>query len=183
MADNKILYGLKNCYYSKKTASAYSTPVALPGAVSISVSAEGESSKFYADDRAYAVFASNNGYTGSLELANVPESFYKDILGFATDSDGNIVETNTAQPAECALLFEFQGDVKARRHIFWSVTFARPSIEGNTIEESIEPKTSTLEFTAVPLASGVVKSTTAEATDETAYGKWFTDAPVAPTIA
>lgn len=182
MADNKILYGLKNCYYAKKTGSTYGTPVALPGAVSIDLTASGDSSTFYADDIAYAVFNANNGYEGSLELANIPESFYTDILGFETDDDGNLVELSTALGAECALLFEFQGDVKARRHIFWNVKFGRPSITGNTKEESIEPQTSTLEFNAVPLANGITKSTTAEGTDATAYSNWFTTAPVVPTL-
>ena len=59
MADNKILYGLKNCYYAKKTGSTYGTPVALPGAVSIDLTASGDSSTFYADDIAYAVFNAN----------------------------------------------------------------------------------------------------------------------------
>lgn len=182
MADNKILYGLKNCYYAKKTGTTYGTPVALAGAVSIDLSASGDSSIFYADDIPYVVFNANNGYEGSLELANIPESFYTDILGFETDDDGNLVEVSTALGAECALLFEFQGDVKARRHIFWNVKFARPSIASSTKEESIEPQTSTLEFNAVPLANGITKSTTAEGTDTEAYAAWFTSAPVVPTL-
>lgn len=182
MADNKILYGLKNCYYSKKTGTTYGTPVALPGAVSIDITPTGDSSTFYADDTAYAIFQANNGYEGSLELANLPESFLTDILGFQTDDDGNLVEVATELGAECALLFEFAGDVKARRHIFWDVKFARPNIAGNTKEESIEPQTTSIDFIAAPLANGVTKSTTAEGTDASAYAAWYTTAPVVPTL-
>lgn len=182
MADNKILYGLKNCYYSKLTGSTYGTPVAMPGAVSIDITPSGDSSTFYADDSAYAVFNANNGYEGTLELANLPESFLKDILGFKVDADGNLVEVSTELGGECALLFEFAGDVKARRHIFWRVKFARPNVSSNTKEESIEPQTVSIDFVASPLTSGITKSTTAEATDETAYNNWFTTAPVVPVV-
>ena len=50
---NKIKYGIKSCYYAPVTATAadgtltYDTPVALPGAVSISLSANGSSEPFY----------------------------------------------------------------------------------------------------------------------------------------
>ena len=68
---NKIRYGLSNVYYAVATlgtnnSATYATPVALPGAVSLSLDAEGETSNFYADNIAYYVTNSNNGYSGSL---------------------------------------------------------------------------------------------------------------------
>ena len=54
---NKVKYNLKNVHAAKLTetvtdgvaAFSYGTPKAIPGAVSISLDAEGESSPFYAD--------------------------------------------------------------------------------------------------------------------------------------
>ena len=56
-ADNKIKFNLKNVHVAVLTKAngeyTYGTPVALPGAVSLSMEAEGESNPFYADGIVY----------------------------------------------------------------------------------------------------------------------------------
>ena len=64
---NKIKYGIKNCYYAVATiadngSATYGTPVALPGAVSLSLEAQGENEPFYADNIVYWVGNGNTGY-------------------------------------------------------------------------------------------------------------------------
>lgn len=182
---NKVKYGLKNVHYAVATIAAdgtatYATPVLWPGAVNLALSPEGEISKFYADDVAYAQFAANAGYSGDFESALIPEDFKTDVMGWAKDKNGVLYEDSSAAVKHFALLFEFQGDANAVRHVVYNCVAARPSVEGSTTEESIDPKTEKLSITAgsirvsaldkdVPKAS--VENTT---TTKTTYDAWFT---------
>lgn len=151
---NKIKYGVKNVMYAKCTLAAngtatYATPVAMPGAVSLTLDAEGETTPFYADNIVYYVGQANNGYTGSLELALVPDSFRTDILGEQTDgTTGLQYEVVDAEPAHFALLFQFEGDEDATKHVFYNVVASRPSVASSTKETSVNPVTETLNLTA-----------------------------------
>lgn len=135
---NKIKYNLKNVHAAKLTLSdsgeyTYDTPKAIPGAVSISLDAEGESNPFYADGIVYFRSTSNNGYSGDLEIALIPEWFRTDILREELDKNGVLVEnSNIAETNKFALLFEFDGDAKSIRHVMYNCNATRPSIESET---------------------------------------------------
>jgi len=179
MSKNKVKYNLKNVHAAKLTKNGdgtftYATPQAIPGAVSLSLDAEGESSPFYADGIVYFRTTSNNGYSGDLEIALIPEWFRTEILKEVKDSKGVLVETNTnTESVYFALLFEFDGDVHAIRHVMYNCTASRPSIESETKEENIEPVTETLSLTADPREDGLVKSRTGDDTDSTTYQNWY----------
>ena len=72
-----------------------------------------------------------------------------------------------------ALLFEFDGDVNAIRHVLYNCSASRPSIESETKEDTIEPGTETLSLTADPRGDGLVKARTGDTTDKTAYDNWY----------
>lgn len=175
---NKVKYNLKNVYAAKLKETGdnftYDAPKAVPGAVSISLDAEGESSPFYADGIVYFRSTSNNGYSGDLEIALIPEWFRKEILKEEVDSNGVLVEKSTVTETEkFALLFEFDGDEKAIRHVLYNCSVSRPSIESSTKEESIEPGTETLALTADPRSDGLVKSRTGDTTKDATYQNWY----------
>ena len=176
---NKVKFGLKNVHYAVKTTSedgtvSFATPVAIPGAVNLSLSAEGDTTKFYADNTAYYVAVANDGYQGDLEVARLPESFAKDVLMESLDStDKVLVERADVEPAEFALLFEFAGDQHATKHVLYNCTATRPSVAGKTTENSKTPDTSTLTLTAAPLADGRVKASTTAGTPDATAANWY----------
>lgn len=176
---NKVKYNLKNVHAAKLTKGddgtfTYATPKAIPGAVSISLDAEGDTSPFYADGIVYFRTTANNGYSGDLEIALIPEWFRTEILQEVKDKNGVLVEkSDNKEAVYFALLFEFDGDVNAIRHVMYNCTASRPSIESETKEETIEPGTETLSLTADPREDGLVKSRTGDDTASDTYQNWY----------
>lgn len=174
---NKIKYGLKNVFYSVISDDSgiisYGEPKRIRGAVNISLTPKGEKTEFFADDMVYFGGTSNQGYEGSLEIALIPDEFRVDVLKDEIDANGALIENANAIPNDIALMFEFNGDVKANRHVFYNVSVARPNIEGETKTESIEPKTETLEITVSPAVdTGDVKAKLAQG--QNGYETFFT---------
>ena len=185
MADtNKIRYGIKNCYYAVATINSttgtatYGTPAALPGAVNLSLDAQGDTNKFYADNIVYFVSAANNGYEGSLELAKIPDEFLTNVLGFVKDGSSVLVESADAPVVHFALTFQFEGDQHAKRHVLYNCTATRPALSGATKEDSITPQTETIDISATTvfnaaLNKDVVKAS-ATPSESVAYNAWNT---------
>lgn len=175
---NKVKFNICNVHYALQSLAedgtvTFGTPVAMPGAVSLSLDANGEPSNFYADGYAYYTISNNMGYDGDLELAMVPESFRTDVLKEELDTNQVLVENANVETANFALLFEFDGDVKKIRHVLYNCAASRPSIEAQTIEDEIEVKTETLALKATPMASGYVKAKTGDSTTDEVYQKWY----------
>ena len=181
MSNNKVKYGLKNVYYAVATIdddnkATYENPKKWPGAVSLSLDAQGDTTKFRADNMNYWIGQSNNGYEGDFESALIPDSFRQDVLGDIVDGDGATYEDADAKTVYFALLFQFEGDVKARRHVMYKCSATRPSVSGSTTDENIEPQTETLTITADSIyVTAVDKNVTKAYADETdsAYTNWF----------
>ena len=178
---NKVQYGLKNVHYATVTVGTnsvtYGTPVPWPGAVSLSLSAEGDTNDFYADNIKYFTTIANNGYSGDFESALVPESFRTDIMGETVGTgakSGIYYEHADIQPKAFALLFQFEGDENATKHILYNCKMARPDIESSTTEDGIEVQTVSGEVTASPRAFDAVVKASCANTASTAYGAWFT---------
>lgn len=179
---NKVKYGLKNVHAAILTETvsdgvttySYGTPKPIPGAVSISLEAQGETSPFYADDIVYFRTNANNGYSGDLEIALIPEWFRTDILKEDDDSNGVLVErSDIGESVKFALLFEFTGDAKGIRHALYNCSASRPSLESQTKEETIEPGTEKLAITADPRGDGLVKARTGDGTTAATYNDWY----------
>lgn len=175
---NKVKFGIKNGYIAvRKEADGtvtYDTPIKLPGMRSISLEAQGELTKFYADDMVYYTSSSNNGYEGDVEVAMIPDEIRKAILGEVEDEKKVLLENTNAATVTFALLFEIEGDVKGTRFVFYNCTMTRPTVESETTEDTKEPGTETFTLSAAPEADGLVRAKTTADTDETTYNGWFT---------
>ena len=180
-SNNKVKFNLKNVHYAKLTTggdgtTTFATPVAIPGAVSLKLSASGEPEPFYADGITYYTINNNGGYSGDLEIALIPEAFRTDILGETLDADKVLVEDADAELGAFALLFEFDGDVKHIRHVLYNCAASRAAIEGQTNEDKKTVQTETLTVTASPLVvsgKSIVKGKTGDNTTDSVYTGWY----------
>lgn len=180
MSKNKVKFNLKNVHYAPLSFNAsgapiFQTPIAIPGAVSISLDINGEAEKFYADGIVYYVIGNNSGYDGDLEIALIPEAFRVYALGEALDGNNVLIENADAELKPFALLFEFDGDQKHIRHVLYNCTTSRPKIEGKTNEATKEVQTETLSISAAPLPDGKVKAKTSDNTDASTYSGWYSN--------
>lgn len=177
---NKVRYGLKNVHYATVTFASdgtptFGTPVAIPGAVSASLSKQGDTYTFYADDGSYFELGDNASYEGDLVIALIPQSFRVAALGETLDGKGVLFEDSNPTKGHFALLFEFTGDQNAVRHVLYNCTASENTLEGQTKGENIEVQPETLTITAKALPNGgPVKAKTGDTTDSTVYDAWYT---------
>ena len=115
-------------------------------------------SYFFADNTKYFSSAANNGYSGSLEVALINDTFRTTILGETVDSKGAYIENKDDTISDFALGFQIEGDEVGRRFWFYCVSATRPSTASQTIETSKEPVTETLNITAsARITDGAIK--------------------------
>lgn len=178
---NKVQFGLKKVHYSVITegtnGTTYGTPVAITGAVNLSLTINGDASPFYADNMIYYNSIANNGYTGTLEMAKIPDGMLKDVFGYTQNTAGVLMEDATVEPKMIALLFQFEGDQQEECYSFYRCSIRRPGIGSSTLNESKEPTTQSCDITAMPsqdsnILGKVYARTTSQTTASVKTG-WF----------
>lgn len=184
MAENKVRFGLSNVHYAILTegdTNVWATPVAVPGAVNLSIDANVASSDFYADNVTYYRTFSNNGYDCTLELARIPDQMLADIWGITADTNNIIREFSGITPKPFALLFQIEGDQDEELNVLYRcVPSGKPNEGSQTTEDSAEPVTQSFDFGALPVVTGtatqkgVIKARTTESTSAADKAAWFT---------
>ena len=184
MAENKVRFNLKNVHYalltetvntSGQTVYSWGTPKAVKGAVSLDLSQEGEVSPFYADGIVFYRSISNNGYSGSLEMARFSDEMMKDVWGDTLGTTSKVLTENANTNAKAfALLFEVDGDADEEYYCLYNVKGTRPNIGSQTNEESKDPQTQSSDITAIPLADGRILARTTANTPTATKTAWWT---------
>lgn len=176
---NKVKFGLSNVHIAPITYSGstvtYGTIFDLKGAVNLSLDPAGESADFYADNTKYFSDATNQGYTGTLEIALINNDFREKILGQYKDANGAFIENAGDTLSDFALGCQFEGDSKGTRYWFYQCSVSRPSVASQTIETSKTPVTDTLNITITARISDKAVMAKMENTDDntTAYNGFF----------
>ncbi|MBR0576751.1 phage tail protein [Proteiniclasticum sp. BAD-10] len=130
---------------------SFATPKPVPGTVSLNIEPEGEEFNFYADNGPYYSVTTNNGYTGEMEIAIMPDEQLIDLLGNEVDNNGMLVEVADGKQKAFALLIQVDGNVKNRRTVYYNCKVSRPSTENTTTEEGIEVATETYPLVIQPI--------------------------------
>lgn len=179
MAENKVQFGLKNCYYAKITETGgtftYGTPVAIPGGVNLNLEASGDVTRFYADNIVYYMTQANNGYEGTAEFARIPDSMFKDIFGLTEGGTSKVLtEAANVEAAHFALLFQIDGDANDDLHVLYNCVPTRPAIASGTIQATKEPVTASVQISAIPRPEdGKIRARTTDTTPTATRTGWF----------
>ena len=182
---NKVHFGLKNVHYAMLTVStagvpSWGAPKAVPGAVSLTLDRDVAKTVFHADDIKYFTVSVNNGFTGTLEMADIPVTMRQDLWGdTVTTTSKMLVEDVDTQPNEFALMFEINGDQTPERNCLYRCVASRPNIEASTVEDTIEVKTQSCELEVMPVSyagnalDGVVRYRTTADTPSATYTSFY----------
>lgn len=154
MAENKVVFGLSQVHVGTYTVNTtgtatLGTPMHIPGAVNLTLDPDTEETVFWADNVKYYVSNADNGFTGTLEMAYIPDNFKTQFMNYVSQADGGLAQVKGQDNVPIYLMFEASGDAEHRRTIMYNVTLGAITREYSTTEGTNEPKTASLPITVV----------------------------------
>ena len=179
---SKVRFGLKNAHYAVLTETesggvisySWATPVAIPGSVSLTLDAGGDVNNFYADNRVYFSSKGATSFSGSLEVAKVPDAMLTDVFGYELDSTSKVlVKNDQITPVRFALLYQIDGDAEDDCYVLYNCTASDPGIGSTTITDTVEPQTQSMTITATLLSDGSCFGRTTASTTTAVKNGWF----------
>ena len=182
MAENKVQFNLKNVHYAILTESneggkvsySWATPVPVPGAVTLTLDPAGDVTPFYADGVIYYKSISNQGYSGSLEMARFPDQMLQDVWGFKKGETSKVLTENAnVNPKDFALLYQIDGDAGNQYYALYNCAGTRPGVGSTTATATKEPQTQSSDITAAALLDGRVMTRTTADTPDDIKSAWF----------
>lgn len=185
MAENKVVFGLSKVYVGTYSVNTYGTatlgtPMHVPGAVNLSLEADTEETVFWADNIKYYTTNADNGFTGELEMAYIPDAFKTQFMNYKTLADGGIAQFKNLSNKDVYMMFEASGDAENRRAIMYNISLGPITREYSTTEGTKEPKTATLPITVVgDNQTGLTRAVYGESAS--GYANLFTSPPAPST--
>lgn len=150
---NKVEFGISQLHIGTYTDNngtvTLGTPYHQKGAVSFSPEEQSDKSDFYADNIVYWSGYSGGTFEGDLEVALFDDAFKTQFMGYKKLTNGGLAVVKNATKPNVYIAFQVEGDAESRRVIFYNCTLGVITREFNTIEESKEPTTETLNMTCV----------------------------------
>ena len=184
MAENKVRFNLKNVHYAKLTVTSsssgdsfsWATPVHVPGAVSLSLSAQGALEPFYADGIVYYRSVNQDGsYNGDLEMARFPDQMHQDLWHYTLGTTSKVLtEMVSGEAVPFALLFQLDGDAGNDYYCLYNCTATKPTINAQTTNEGKNIQTQSSTISADALSDGSVLARTTGDTPTATKSGWFT---------
>lgn len=173
---DKVKFNLKNVHIFPQVTDAptFGDVIDIPGAVSLTIDAQGDINKFYADGIVYFQTSANNGYAGTAEFALIPNEVMKKIFNYEEDEDKVLTENANSKIVPFAMTFEEDGDETGTKFVLYNCTATRPSRSLATKKDTIEPTTQSLSISAAPLKDGKVLAYTQADTTVEVLNNWHT---------
>lgn len=173
---DKVKFGISDMHYAVITDSGYGTVKEHPGAVNLTLQAEGEKFNYPADNNNdfYKVY-DNNGYTGSIEVARLRDEFRVDVLREQLDSVAKtLLEKADGQEA---VHFAFGCKINGPKYPtyiwFYNCTAERPGLSANTTGETAEPDSDTVNIECRKDSAGKVCVKSTCNTPDAVIEGWF----------
>ncbi|HEM3633247.1 TPA: phage tail protein [Streptococcus suis] len=177
---NKVTFGLQDVHWAEVTkegsdgALTYGAVERLRGAAELTLDPTGDSGSYKADNINYYTAESNDGYTGTLKVANLTQEFLTRVLGETIDSTSKVVtELASSEKKYFALMFRFEGDKKETLHVLYYCYASRPKL-GSKTKSGSDINEVELNFSASPRPlDKVVRRRTTEDTPDEVRNNWF----------
>jgi len=180
----KVQFGISNVHYAviDPTTGKHGTPVAMPGADTMTISnSGGDNNDIYKDNVKYWSRSASTGKSGELQMAMFPEEFLINVLGQTKETGGGISEGPNDVANHFALMWEVDTDDGARRVCWFDCTATVPTRTDTTITDSVTEGMETSTITAIPFAIGGVKKTQYVCkTGDDDFATFFTKVPLIP---
>lgn len=177
---NKVKFNIHDVHYAPVTtvgtdgSYTYGTPVALPGAVAISLEPQGNDNEiFYADGIEYYVQSGSTGYEGDLEMALITDDFRTAIYGETVDSNGNLWENIEDEAKKFALGFVIDGNEKSTYFWYQNCSASKPNVASGTNEAQKTVGTDTITVNCSPNNAGHIRVKSTSTSSSASISGWF----------